>query len=70
MKTIYMWWGEPALVPDIGETVLENVYFSGHELDKKSCNGTVIYVHPQLRYYTVEFGTGNRKYRESYIIGR
>ncbi len=30
----------------------------------------VVYVHPQRRYYTVEFSFGHRRFRESYFIPR
>ena len=29
-------------------------------------HGTVIYIHPQRRFYTVEYDFHGRKYRESY----
>lgn len=32
----------------------------------KPHTGTVVYIHPQMRYYTVEFDLGLGKVRESY----
>ncbi len=61
--------GEKFMVPDIGEKVSLPVYSKGHEFERIPYKGTVIYVHPNFRYYTVLFGEEPHTYRESYIIG-
>lgn len=62
--------GEKVSVPDVGDKIVRPVYFNGHELERATYKGVVVYVHPELRYYTVQFGEEPRSYRESYIIGR
>ena len=62
--------GEKVSVPDIGDKIVRPAYLGGHELERTAYKGTVIYVHPELRYYTVQFGEKDHTYRESYIIGR
>lgn len=46
-------------------------FLMGHEQSPireaaKPLTGTVVYIHPQGRYYTVEFDLGLGKVRESY----
>ena len=33
----------------------------------RTYTGTVVYVHPEGRYYTVEFIFGRRRFRESFL---
>lgn len=58
------------MVPDIGEKVSCTVYSRRNEYEKILYKGTVVYVHPELRFFTLEFGSHPYTYRESYIIGR
>lgn len=54
-------------VPKIGDTVWEMPAVGPRDVDsyfRKKEQGTVIYVHPQNRYYVVQF----KGFRESYII--
>lgn len=62
--------GEKVSVPDVGDKIVRPIYYGGHELEVPTHKGTVVYVHPELRYYTVQFGEEQRTYRESYLIGR
>lgn len=41
------------------------IYDSDKEV-KKSRSGTVVYIHPQRRFHTVQFGEGKRALRESF----
>lgn len=34
--------------------------------EEKTRQGRVVRIHPLCRFYTVEFGEGNRRYRESF----
>lgn len=54
----------------VGDRVLEQFHSCGVvNTDKKPIYGTVIFVHPCGRYYTVEFEfAGGRKARESYTV--
>ena len=49
----------------VGDTVTREVHFG----DEKPCRkeGRVIYVHPAVRFYTVEFQFGGGPVRESYF---
>lgn len=50
-----------------GQTVKDTIY--GIKIfNSKDPPGTVIYVHPCGRFYTVEFEFGGRKIRESYTV--
>lgn len=69
MKIVRMW-GRETRIPDIGERVTRRVTTKGHELNRDKMEGTVIYVHPEYRFFTLEFDAGGRTYRESYILGR
>jgi len=53
----------------IGEKVFENIMM-GPRSGKELYPGTVVYIHPLNRFYTVEFDGKNGKVRESYIIER
>ncbi|MEG1758534.1 MAG: hypothetical protein RR235_08785 [Oscillospiraceae bacterium] len=59
----------------LGDTVSRVPHFghdSAHNPDKpKTIPGIVVYVHPQRRYYTVEFSfRKDHKFRESYYFQR
>lgn len=69
MREAYMN-GEKINVPDIGDKLFRTVCTKGHEFEKTPIKGTVVYVHPELRYYVLQFGAPPYTYRESYIIGR
>lgn len=69
MKTIFMNESE-VRIPEIGETIIRAVHSKGHDYDMQKFPGTVIYVHPEFRFFTLRFGEGKYTYRESYIIGR
>lgn len=57
---------------NVGDKVTRIPHFlMGHEQSPmretaKPLTGTVVYIHPQMRYYTVEFNLGLWKVRESY----
>lgn len=67
MKTIFVQ-SDKLNVPEVGDTVSKTVYCKGHELDRTLYKGKVIYMHPDNRYYTVEFGKKPNTYRESYMV--
>lgn len=69
MKTIFMN-GNEIRIPEIGEKIIRSVHSKGHDYDMNQFQGTVIYVHPQFRFFTLLFGGGKYTYKESYIIGR
>lgn len=69
MKTVFMY-EQDVEVPDIGDKRVEKIYANGHDIERPTQKGTVIYVHPKLRFYTVQFGVEPFSFRESYIIGR
>lgn len=69
MKIVRLW-GMQTRIPDIGEKMTRRVTTKGHELTRDKMEGTVVYVHPEYRYFTMEFSAGERTYRESYILGR
>lgn len=50
----------------IGEKVLEKVYY-GNTKNEQKTQGTVVYVHPSDKWYTVEFERDRGSYRESYF---
>lgn len=54
---------------NIGDRIPCKVRF-GEELDTKYANqtGTVVYIHPEGRYYTCEITVDGGKFRESYIV--
>ena len=54
----------------VGDRVLERFHGSGVAMTNDiAMQGTVVYVHPCGRYYTVEFEfAGGRKARESYTV--
>ena len=51
----------------IGDSVKE-IFHTHGVMQMKPEIGTVCYVHPKGRYYTVEFEFGDRRVRESYIV--
>lgn len=46
----------------IGDKVTERAETIGRTL-----TGVVVYIHPEVRYYTVEFKNGEGHFRESFI---
>lgn len=53
----------------VGDQVLEQFHSHGVvNTEKQLIKGTVVYVHPCGRYYTVEFDFGGKKLRESYTV--
>ena len=56
-------------MPEIGDKVSMPVHF-GYEYDARYMTGTVVYVHPAGRFFSVEFWIGEgerrRSFRESY----
>lgn len=57
-------------MPNIGDKVIVTP-LTGHrsifELSNKPYPGTVVYVHPKGRFYTVIFAFGGRSFRESFF---
>lgn len=51
----------------VGEKVKEKFGFL-HLMDMPMFDGTVVYIHPCGRYYTVEFDFDGCKIRESYLV--
>ena len=45
----------------LGDTVTRRI-----EATDRKATGTVVYIHPEGRYYTVEFDLGFYKFRESF----
>lgn len=45
----------------IGDTVTRHI-----DATDRKATGTVVYIHPEGRYYTVEFDLGFYKFRESF----
>lgn len=45
----------------LGDTVTRRI-----EATARKTTGTVVYIHPEGRYYTVEFDLGFYKFRESF----
>lgn len=45
----------------MGDTVTRRIEATG-----RKAAGTVVYIHPEGRYYTVEFDLGFYKFRESF----
>lgn len=63
------------MIPKVGDTVRRRVEYGmngGSLLPPET--GTVVYVHPEERFYTVEFAFtsrwGVRRFRESYLTER
>lgn len=54
-------------VSRIPETVYSGS-MPGEKKTKRAHTGTVVYIHPQRRYYTVEFEMNGGKVRESYSL--
>ena len=53
----------------VGDTVYEIFHCGGVvNVNTEPCKGTVVYVHPCGRFYTVEFDFGGMKLRESYTV--
>lgn len=53
----------------VGDTVTEYYHSCGVvNTENRPIKGTVIYVHPCGRFYTVEFDFGKTKVRESYTV--
>lgn len=56
--------------PNLGDCVQEFVCGDKNWQFNSPQNGTVIYVHPELRYYTVLFQYEFYSFKESFLIGR
>lgn len=50
----------------VGDRKTELVTFGGEKA--KTMTGTVVYIHPQRRFYVVEFETDIGKFRESFYF--
>lgn len=51
---------------EIGDRKTETVNFG--ECHGKTMTGRVVYIHPQRRFYTVEFEMGRHKFREDFYF--
>ena len=58
----------------LGDKVQKNINWTDDEPSKRgapkknreTAEGTVVYIHPRRRYYTLEFAFSGGKYRECY----
>jgi len=54
---------------ELGETVHEHIMFDSSMPSRELYEGTVIYIHPEGRFYRVEFQLEGGTVREAYPLG-
>lgn len=61
----------------LGDKIKKRVHWTEEEVDKsgirkrmkrESAEGTVVYIHPRMRFYTLEFSFPGGKFRESFLF--